>query len=468
MFVYSSESSNNSALAFPINFSKNKTEIPNNLVQNQSYEYQDSHPDMTPQIFSEVRVPNFCFHEKDPFKKVSLYHQESRDERSPEFDNSQKDSNRSECVYKDFYISPETPRQVPYESSYADLYEFAGPDQNSIDIFCAQNNPDHEGIVQKVDQVLTPCELSMKAANELASLETDYTRKENRQEEATSYVNQEHLRADLITNEGEGKEMIFHLQPVDSISMADIERHDFERNNNLYDKPLQSESDWQNDNTYEWNEVKEGKVFNNASFQEAAPRRWKAQSMFEFPETKNLQFIHQPKHHTKEFTLVPQNQPIVNNITFHQGPSYTIIQAPSSAHTSPYHRSPDVEQHSYYQYDQDAEQYEGGSVQMREDPLDLYLQTNNNLERGKKTERGALSQWQRKQEVSLWQNKRELSPWQRKQAKSAGVCVICSDKSSGWHYNVQVKSSYRKYLFRTNSCYPPRHARAARGSSRGR
>ena len=75
---------------------------------------------------------------------------------------------------------------------------------------------------------------------------------------------------------------------------------------------------------------------------------------------------------------------------------------------------------------------------MREDLLDLYLQTNNNLDRGKKTERRVLSQWQRKQEVSPWQNKRELSPWQRKQAKSAGVCVICSDKSSGWHYNVQV------------------------------
>ena len=164
--------------------------------------------------------------------------------------------------------------------------------------------------------------------------------------------------------------------------------------------------------------------------------------MFEFPETKNIQSIHQPKHHTGEFTLVPQSQPIVNNITFHQGPSYTIIQAPSSAHTSPYHRSPDVEQHCYYQYDQDAEQYEGGSVQMREDPLDLYLQTNNNLERGKKTEGRVSSQWQRKQELSSWQNKRALSPWQRKQAKSAGVCVICSDKSSGWHYNVQVMSSY--------------------------
>ena len=209
--------------------------------------------------------------------------------------------------------------------------------------------------------------------------------------------------------------------------------------------------------------------------------------MCEFPETKNLQFIHQPKHHTEEFTLVPQSQPIVNNITFYQGPSYTIIQAPTSLHTSPYHRSPDVEQHCYYQYDQDAEQYEGGSVQMREDPLDLNLQTNNNLERGKKTERRVLSQWQkkqelspfqnkrvlspwqRKQELSSWQNKRELSPWQRKQAKSAGVCVICSDKSSGWHYNVQVAINRKPFFTpRTNCCYPPRHARAARGSSRGR
>ena len=449
MFAYSSESSNNSALACPFNFSKNKTEIPNNLVQNQSYEYQDSHPDITPQIFSEVRVPNVCFDEKDPFEKDPLYHQESRDERSPDFDNSQKDSNRSDSLYKDFYISPETPRQVPYESSYADLYEFAGPDQKSIDIFCAQNNPDHEGVVQKDDQVLTPCELSMKAANELAALETDHTREENRQEEATSYMNQDHLRADLMTNEGKGKEKIFHVAPVDSISMADFERHDFERNNNLYDKPLQSESDWQNDNTYEWrDEVKEGKVLNNTSFQETAPKYWEAQSTFEFPETKNLQFIHhQPKHHTEEFTLVPQSQPIVNNITFHHSPSYTIIQASSSAHTSPYHRSPDVEQHCYYQYDQDAEQYEGGSVQMREDPLDLYLQTNNNLERGKKTERRVLSPWQKKQELSLWQNKRALSPWQRKQAKSAGVCVICSDKSSGWHYNVQVAINRKPFFY---------------------
>ena len=75
---------------------------------------------------------------------------------------------------------------------------------------------------------------------------------------------------------------------------------------------------------------------------------------------------------------------------------------------------------------------------MREDPLDLYLQTNNNLERGKKTERRV---------ISSWQNKRELSPWQRKQAKSAGVCVICSDKSSGWHYNVQVAINRKPFFY---------------------
>ena len=93
---------------------------------------------------------------------------------------------------------------------------------------------------------------------------------------------------------------------------------------------------------------------------------------------------------------------------------------------------------------------------MREDPLDLNLQTNNNLEREKKTERRVLSPWQRKQEVSPWQNKRvlspwqnkrELSPWQRKQAKSAGVCVICSDKSSGLHYNVQVAINRKPFFY---------------------
>ena len=49
-----------------------------------------------------------------------------------------------------------------------------------------------------------------------------------------------------------------------------------------------------------------------------------------------------------------------------------------------------------------------------------------------------LESYQQKNDYLVRTRKQGLSAWQRKQAKSAGICVVCSDKSSGWHYNVQV------------------------------
>ena len=102
------------------------------------------------------------------------------------------------------------------------------------------------------------------------------------------------------------------------------------------------------------------------------------------------------------------------------------------------------EQQTSSQQDQDAEQYNVGqfvdaSSHISElDQLESYQQKNDYLVSRTKMKPGG------------------LSAWQRKQAKSAGICVVCSDKSSGWHYNVQVnfsRKSYRGQRIKTYICH---------------
>ena len=286
-------------------------------------------------------------------------------------------SNFEERIPNSFYNPNTFETYIPEDG---EQISSGSPNHNHTNALYTQNSPiiemsSYDGNISKL-KVLTPNELSINAANELAALE---------------------MKGGLTA----------------------VEAPDFERNNNLHwhYKQISKEVDWEAEhmeNTFQWEHggVKQEPMLSYDQFEESTPRHWPQQSKFEYAELKSSS-----KYVMEEFVPASQNQPIMNNVALEYEPTmtYTIIQNPSAVEQGRHHQ--DV--HHYNNVGQFVSDY------ISEDPLlESYQQKNDFVLRPKMTE------------------KRSLSAWQKKQAKSAGICVVCSDKSSGWHYNVQVMKDF--------------------------
>ena len=391
--------------------------------------------------------------ETGPINIVPVYSRECAEEFSGDF-GKQEDCNSPDNGNQDSYSSIKN-TEGQYNDSYNNIYNQnifeayspehgeiianASPDYSHINALFTQTSPivdisSYNRQISKIN-VLTPNELSIKAANELAALEMN-----------DGLTNTEEGTNGMLTiggtnsnNERQRKDeaKLFHLRHIDGASKSTIPPKDFERNNNILQNSKQSlsEAGWQVEHLKDlcqWEQgVKEEPSLNYDQFEESTPRYWPPQSKIELPaELKNLSTLVQSKYAMEEFVSAPVNQPIVNNITLQYGPTYTIVQTPSentfSCHQLEVEHSRHVyQQQTSIQHGRDGQQYNIGEFvdvnnRIGEDPLQSYHQKNDYLVNTKMTE------------------KPPLSAWQRKQAKSAGVCVVCSDKSSGWHYNVQV------------------------------
>ena len=441
-FTYSAEICDNSEMYPAANFSKALHDShkfpPANIYNSLSPHNQDSYPGTgVPQDFSGENSPKLPFEDNIPFNKVPVYSQGSENETSVNFGNQER-CGSPQSRNQDVYFNMKRDTEAPYDDSYINLYNTntfeayspengemiasVSPDHNHINALFTQTSHrvetcSYDGHITKIN-VLTPNELSINAANELAALQM------NAGLAGDGMLNDGETNSNIAAadaNKRKNEAKLFHLQHPDDEST--LSSRYFERNNNQLKK---SEAGWQM--THQWEEeVKE--ELNYDTFQEPTPGYWMPQSKTEHTELKNLSTSLQSKFATEELV----NQPIVNNITLQYGPTYTIVQAPSE-NTFSYHPIEVEHGRHVYQQGQDGQQYNVGQFVIGEDPLESYQQKNDYLVRTKKP---------------------GLSAWQRKQAKSAGICVVCSDKSSGWHYNVQVTfvmSQESKAIFTMQAC----------------
>ena len=446
IYTYSADISNNSEMYPDKGLHDSHKFAPANLNQPHIYinnslspQNQDSYPGMSAPALSE---------ETSPIRIVPVYSQESADEflgncSSP--DSGTQDSYSSikrdtEGQYNDSYINIYNPNIFEaYSPEHGEIIANSSPDHSHINALFTQNRPRmemslYDGQISKIN-VLTPNELSIKAANELAALEMS-DRLTNTEEGTNGILN---LGGTNLNNERQRKDeaKLFHLRHSDGASKSTFTPKDFERNNNSLQNSKQSisEAGWQVEHLKDprqWEQgVKEEPSLNYDQFEESTPRYWLQQSKIEqHAELKNPLTLMQAKYAMEEFVPAPVNQPIVNNITLQYGPTYTIVQTPSENNFLYHQLEVEQSRHVYQQqtsiqHGGDGQQYNIGQFvdvngRIGEDPLQSYQQKNDYLVNTKMTEKPA------------------LSAWQRKQAKSAGVCVVCSDKSSGWHYNVQV------------------------------